>query len=292
VGFRRFVRAGLGSATALLVLLLSGGTTRAALSDVGCPGPPDSFTTVSGGDREAQQFSNLHSGTLVGAQVVINKQSAGADFKVQVLRASSDGISITPVNEVISEATIPDASVPLGVSTQSVSLGAPALGYRAYALAVTRPGAGPASVGMRDTPDCQGQAYSSFSQSGEWFAHEPALDLAYETTVEPSNRFAVHNVAERKITVILPGPGFLTAREAPRARKKRKKRPRLVQTTGLNPRDIIGSYATLRMKLTHVAPVLLKAKPKLKAQVLVTYTPIGGQPGTMQVPVPLRIPKY
>jgi hypothetical protein len=46
------------------------------------------------------------------------------------------------------------------------------------------------------------------------------------------------------------------------------------------------------MKLTHVAPVLLKAKPKLKAQVLVTYTPIGGQPGTMQVPVPLRIPKY
>jgi hypothetical protein len=261
----------------------------AAVPDAACPGPPTSFLPISGDQRAAQWFLAHRYGTLVSAQVVIDKQSAGADFQVQVLRAEDDGIVVLPVNEILSAARIPDASVPLGISTQTVSLNAPVSESFPFALVVTRPGAGVAGVGMRNSDPCPGQVDFSGTQNGEWVEGDPDSDLIFNVTVEPTNRFAIHDVFQRKITVITPGPGLLEGHDATPVKGKGRQSLRLVRDVQTTER--LSGYSSLPMRLTHFGRRALRENRRLKARVAVTYTPNGGQPNTLQVMVPLRIPK-
>jgi hypothetical protein len=259
----------------------------ASVPDARCPGPPDSFIGLDGTFREAQSFSAQHRGTVVRASIVIDKTNAGGDFLVQILEFDPVFTSL-PVNGALGSGTIPDASVPIGTSTQSVTLNAP-VSTGTNVLVVSRPGGAPSNLGMRTGDHCLGQEYFSPSPTGDWSEGNPDFDLVYELTVEPSNRFSIHQVTQRKITVIVPGPGLLAAHEAPRPRRKGKRLPRLVKPTQTS--EFHSGYAYLPMHLTRAGAATVKAKPVVKAQVLVTFTPIGGQPGAMQIPVPLHIPK-
>ena len=288
MSLRKRVRLGVVVSGTLIAMISSAAVARASVADAGCPGPPTGFQTLTGDQRVAQWTLAQHTGTLLGAQLVIDKQSAGADFQVQVLRADNDGIVVLPVNEILSAATIPDASVPLGISTQTVSLNAPVFASYNFALAVTRPGSGMAAVGVRNSNPCLGRLDFSPSQNGDWVEGDPDSDLVFNIVVEPTNRFTIHQITQRKITVLVPGPGLLEAHDATAIRGKGKGHPRVVrpaQTTDSN-----SGYASLPMKLTHFGRRALKEKPRLKARVAVTFTPTGGQPNTMQVTVPLRIP--
>jgi hypothetical protein len=291
VGHLGLVRAGLLSAITSLALVLAQTDAHAALPDASCAGPLNSYIGLNDTFREAQSFTPQHTGSVVSASVVINKTDAGGDFLIQIL-PDQGGFSQLPINGALGSGTIPDASIPMGTSTQTATLSAPVVAYRSYAVVVSRPGGALSNLGMRDDDPCPGRESFSPEPNGEWFEGDPDFDLIFDLSVEPTNRFFIHSVYQRKITVLLPSVGSLTAREArPVNRRTRKTRPKLVKGAQVSPRDmVLGGYATLRMQLTRFGSVLLKEKPRLKAQVLVTYTPLGGQPNTMQVPVPLRVP--
>jgi hypothetical protein len=266
---------------------------RAAVVEASCPGPENSLVELSGDAREAQVFRTTHTGTVVGASIVIDKESSGGDFQVQILSA---GLTTQlPINTVLGSATISDATVPIGTSTQTVSLNARVLRNRNYALVVTRPGGGLANLGERDNNPCPGREAFSPGQNAPWSAGDPDFDLVYQISLEPSNLFSVTSVLRRKITVRVPGPGTLVASEVrQRRRGGGKARPKLVKTSQLSTTGgPTGGSAVviLPMRLTRPGRLALKEKRRVKARVLVTYTPTDGQPNSIQVGVPLRVPK-
>ncbi len=231
------------------------------------------------------------SGSVVSASVVIDKESSGGDFQVQILGISR--ISILPVNGVLGSGTIPDASVPIGTSTQSVALSAQVLFRRSYALVVTRPGGGLANLGERNDNACPGGEFFSTVQNGAWLIGDPGFDLVFQISVEPVNQFSFKEVFRRKIALIVPGPGTFTARDARPHRKRTGKRaPKLLKTAEVSfsgGSSGGGGIAFVPMKLTRSGRIAGNENHRAKARVLVTYTPTGGQPNTIQVGVPLRV---
>lgn len=286
MGLRGFLRAGLAATPVAIVSLLAGGPAQAAIVGASCPAPQNGFATLSNQFREAQSFTVQRAGTVVGASFVIDKQSPGGDFQVQVL-ATENGV---PVNGALTSATIPDASVPMGTSTQSVALSAAILTHRTYALALGRPGSGIASVGTRNDSACPGREFFSFDQDDPWLDGTTGVDLIYQLSVEPTNQFFVKTVIGRKVTVHLPGPGTVLARDA-RPRRQGRRPPKLVKTVQVSANESPAGDTFLVLPLTRSGRLALKEHRRPKARVTITYTPTGGQPNTLQVGVPLRNPR-
>jgi hypothetical protein len=281
-----------GVSTAALALALWAAPADGAVLDAGCPGPrtgSHSSTTPDG--RDAQTFTAIHTGTVTRAQIEINKLSSSTDFHLQILATNASGV---PVDGVLGSATIPDASVPLGVTTLdgTFSSPAPVVAGQTYALVVTRPGGNNYPISERGGDACPGQEFTSNLQAGTFFPSDPAFDHIFQVFVEPpstkpSNAFTVGKVKGRKLVVTVPGPGSITVANAGgggssalASAKKLLKRSQATATA--------AGRVRVALRLTKAAKARLAARGKLKARAAVTFTPTGGDPNTQQAKLKIK----
>src|SRR5918995_4068999 len=282
MGVRRPLQVGLSIA---LALAFWAAPAAGAVLDAGCPGPrtgSHSSTTPDG--RDAQTFTAIHTGMVTRAQIEINKLSPSTDFHLQILATNASGV---PINGVLGSATIPDASVPLGVTTLdgTFSSPAPVVAGQTYALVVTRPGGSNYPISERGDDACPGQEFTSNFQTGTFGPSDPAFAHIFQVFVElptppptqpPSNQFSFGKVKKNKkkgtakLTIeIDEGPGELGLGKT----KKVKADDEAVEEPGPTEEKLaINAKGKAKRKLRR------DGKAKLKAEV--TYTPTGGEPNT------------
>jgi hypothetical protein len=238
---------------------------HAALPDANCPGPFDDGTTLNANQRLAQTFTAAHTGTVVRAEVALNKLAPGGDFTMQILDTSG-GI---PVNGVLGSGTVPDSSVADGPTTLSGTFSnpAPVTAGHLYALVISRPNDW--FITDRHGDPCPGQEIFSPDQTSPF---EPPMgpvqyDFVYSVFVNPTNAFAVGKQKGKKLTLTLPGPGSVTV-----AKKGMLK----TSTTTVSGAGAV----TLKLKLTKKAKHKLEDAGKLKVKAGITFAPTGGDPAT------------
>jgi hypothetical protein len=148
-----------------------------------CQGPSTGQIGSGPDGRRAQTFIPQTTGTLVRGEAEIDKAGGTADFVMQI--AATDGAG-NPTNTVLASTTIPNASVPTGITNLVGVFDAPASveAGQQYALVVTRP---PGSFSWRERSDnpCPGGEFSSPSQTGAWSPDLPNVDSMFAVFVEP-----------------------------------------------------------------------------------------------------------
>lgn len=136
----------------------NGPSTRA---DATCPGPPDEAFIVNGGTRLAQTFTVSAGGTLVKAELAINKEAqSSGDYLLSLSPVDNSGV---PTNDVLAVALVQDATVPAGESTVGFTFDDPvdvAAGDQ-LALVVTRLDGGVLTWVSRAGDACAGRGFVS-----------------------------------------------------------------------------------------------------------------------------------
>jgi hypothetical protein len=258
-------RLALLGAVSLVILGLGPAGAQGALLDASCPGPTDDGTTINASSRVAQTFTAAHTGSVVRAEVALNKTTSGGPFTAQILDTDSGGV---PVNGVLGSGTTPDSSVPDGPTTLSVAFSTPAsvLAGHQYALAITRDTDW--FLTDRHGNPCPGEEFYSDDQTSP-FAPDPShqYDFVFSVFVNPLNSFTIGKQKGTKLSLTLPGPGTLTV-----TKKK------LLKTT-TKTASAAGPVA-LKLKLTKKAKQRLSDRGKLALKAAITFTPTGGDPGT------------
>jgi hypothetical protein len=157
-----------------------------AVPDASCPGPSDTFTFVTGTWRFAQTFTAQNTGRLTQAQLgEITKAGSAGDYVVSL--NAVDGAA-TPTNTVLASTTIPDASVPPGVSTITADFASPAevVAGQIYAVVITRPGSDSLRIGVRSGDPCSGAYFQAPDQTTVFSTPcGGSCDLIFATFVEP-----------------------------------------------------------------------------------------------------------
>jgi hypothetical protein len=173
------------AAAALATAPASAAGPRAASADAGCPGPPAGSAFLSGDSRFAQTFTVLATGELTAVDVALYSTGTPADWRVEIVGVNHSGI---PTNTVLASTVLPNATVPPGASTQSVSFspGAPVAAGEQYAVVVTRPGSNAVVVGIRDVDPCPGALFDSSDQTADYDLYDPETDLVFTAFVEPA----------------------------------------------------------------------------------------------------------
>jgi hypothetical protein len=161
----------------------------AAALDANCPGPSDDTDTYSDGvnpARVGQAFTAVNSGALVLAEIEVSKMAAApGDWIVQIV--PTDGVG-APTNTALASASIPDSSVPGGVSRLAAVFnpGASVEAGQRYAFVIARPGGGSFGVRERTGDPCPVQEFESATQTGAWTpSSDAAEDIVFATFVEP-----------------------------------------------------------------------------------------------------------
>jgi hypothetical protein len=275
---RRLTRLGILGGLAFALFGFSQSPAQAALLDANCPGPPNDGTTLEADERFAQTFTALHTGTVVRADVALNKGASDAPFTLQILDTNASGV---PVNGVLGSATVPGASVPAGDTTLSGTFSSPAsvVAGHLYALVVTRPAEW--DITDRNGNPCPGEEISSPDQTSPF---EPPMgpiqyDFVYSVFVNPPNQFTVGKQKGNKLRLTLPGAGSLTVADGSAAKaglanaaaKKKSLKSSSVTVAG-------AGTVTVKLKLTKRAKQRLRSKGKLSARAAITFTPTGGEP--------------
>jgi hypothetical protein len=261
--------------------------------DANCPGPVTGPASSGVDARWAENFTALHTGSLVRGETEIGKTGATGDFAMQILATDSAG---DPTNTVLASTTIPDASVPIGDSRIAGVFATPAnvVAGQRYAFVITRPGAEFTVRDANNNPCPDGAEYLSVSQTAVWSGADTCCDLVFALFVEvpqtspppPSNAFTLHKVVrnEKKgtatLTVRVPGPGELTGSGG-----------------GVKAASVAQAVTSKAVAGPGDARLLIKAKGKkrrklnetgkVKLNVAVTFTPNGGNPSTKTVRVKL-----
>jgi hypothetical protein len=277
---RRLTRLGLLGGVVLAMLGFGHSPAQAALLDANCPGPPDDGTNLDADSRLAQTFTALHTGTVVRAEVAVNKDSSGPPFTMQVLNTDSSGI---PVNGVLGSATIPDSSVPDGNTTLAGTFSTPAsvVAGHLYALVITRPADW--FLTDRHGDPCPGQEIFSPDQTSPF---GPAMgpsqyDFVYSVFVNPTNQFTIGKQKGNKLSLTVPGPGTLTVGDASAAKKGQANAAKKKKSLKSSTVAVAGAGAvTVKLKLTKGAKQLLRQRGKLSVKGAITFTPTGGDPNT------------
>jgi hypothetical protein len=277
-------RARLGLLGGILLAMLAFGQApaQAALLDANCPGPPNDGTTANADARVAQTFTALHTGTVVRAEVALNKQASGAPFTMQILNTDSSGV---PVNGVLGSATIPDSSVPAGDTTLNGTFSSPAsvVAGHLYALVVTRPNSW--FLTDRHADPCSGEEIFNNDLTSPWSSPmEPnQYDVVYSVFVSPANQFTIGKQKGNKLTLTLPGPGTLTVGDASGAKAGQASAAKKKKSLKSSTIAVAGAGAvTVKLKLTKGAKQLLRQKGKLSVKGAITFTPTGGDPNTQK----------
>jgi hypothetical protein len=261
---RGLTRLALLGGLVLGIVGLGGAPAHAALLDANCPGPPDDGTTNQANSRFAQTFTALHTGTVVRAQVALNKQATNGAFTVQILDTDPSGV---PVNGVLGSGTVPGSSIPAGDTTLDATFSSPApvTAGHLYALVVTRPESW--SITDRHGNPCGGEEFYTEGPAFQPNMTPSPYDFVYSVYVNPTNTFTVGKQKGNKLTLTVPGPGSLTV-----AKKK------LLKTT-TTPVSGAGAV-TVNLKLAKKAKQRLRQKGKLSLNAGITFTPSGGDPAT------------
>jgi hypothetical protein len=277
---RRLTRLGILAGLAFAILGFGQTNAQAALLDASCPGPPDDGTTLPSNSRLAQTFTALHTGTVVRAEVALNKGPNDAPFTMQILDTNSSGV---PVNGVLGSATTPGTSVPAGNTTLVGTFTSPAsvVAGHLYALVVTRPDTW--FLTDRHFDPCPGLEVFSPDQTSPF--EDPMgpvqYDFVYSVFVNPTNAFTLGKQKGKKLTVTVPGPGTLSVTDASAA--KAGQASSAAKKKSLKKSTVTAAAAgvvTVKLKLTKSAKQRLKSKGKLGAKGAITFTPTGGEPNT------------
>jgi hypothetical protein len=267
---RRQARLGLLGGIVLAMLAFGQAPAQAALLDANCPGPPNTNYNPLANVRAAETFKALHTGTVVRAQLEINKLASGGNFTMQIL--DTDPASGAPVNGILGSGTTPDSSVPDGDTTLSVTFNSPApvTAGHLYALVTTRPDE--FQITDRSGNPCpDGMEWNSPGPT-EPFSSDPNYDQVFSVFVNPPNQFTIGKQKGNKLSLNLPGPGTLTVGDA---KKKKSLKSSTIAVAG-------AGAVTVKLKLTKGAKQLLRQKGKLSVKGAITFTPTGGDPNTQK----------
>jgi hypothetical protein len=285
----------LGVLIALVLMLAPAGASAqtavqsASTPDAGCQGaatePP--FTPI-GDRREAQTFAAQRTGFLDRVTLIVNNFSVNdPDFLVQILSVDQNFV---PTNNVLAQTVVPHTSVAMGVTTFDISFNPPASvsAGGVYAVAISRPGANfvvPTwQVSTTDPTLCQGQAYFSYGAGLQWQLEPSPGDIIFQSFVQPAQitipgggSIAGFSLLSRKgrLFAKVPGPGRLVVDDA----HKGKGSKGAVKRTKMRARR--AGVVPLRIELTNKAIARALKRHKLNVLAAVTYTPRGGQPGTL-----------
>ena len=295
-----------------LALVLPAQATAAEVNDASCPGPPtrNAFSLRAGGQREAQTFRVIHTGTLTRAAVQINNLSGSTDFVLQILAVDANGM---PVGDPLSSGTIPGASVPAGAAVLDTPLspGVPVQAGQAYALVIIR---GTGLLTSYDFPavdgNCIGDTWYSNSPTAAWHLDVPGVDLLYQIFVDAApgsgggggnqpgggkggvdNDFDLLNKKGRLFARV-PGPGKLIVDDGQKpagtsAAKKKHHLPNFVKRTKTTAKK--AGDVPLRIDLTDRAIHRVIKTRKLNTWGRVTYKPKGGTPNTLVFRIRLHV---
>lgn len=273
---------------AALVLALGQPVAQGALPDASCGdgSSPDGSTPLSSGDRAAQTFTAIHTGTVAGADMLINKQPGAGDFQLQILGVDGSGI---PLNGPLATVTIPDASVPTGQTPLSGTFPeAPSVtAGKTYALAATRVG-GPFQALGSLLVNCPGNGYTSTGgPSGSWSSVGMGFDYFFHVFVNPPSAFSIGKLVGRKLHLTVPGPGAIAvADDTPAPGAVPAAAGKLLRPSRANA--AAAGDAVVKLRLTKRGRSLLRQKSKLKVRAEITYTPTGGDPGTRRTRLKLK----
>jgi hypothetical protein len=293
-----------------LALFLPAQATAAEVLDSNCPGPATraSYSSRSGGTREAQTFPILHTGTLTRATVQINNVAGTTDFTLQILAVDANGM---PTGDPLSAGVIAGASVPQGAATLDTTLSppVPVEAGQAYALVIWR---GAQLLSSFSFPavdgDCPGNTFFSPGLTAAWHPDVPNVDLLYQIFVNATpgsqgggkgggnpnidNDFDLLNKKGRLFARV-PGPGKLVVNDGrppakSSAKKKKKKHVRnFVKRTRTKAKK--AGDVPLRIELTDRAISRVVKTRKLNTWGRVTYTPKGGVPNSLLFKIRLHV---
>ena len=158
--------------------------TPATKVDATCSGPDHSgFSGFDGDYRFAQTFTALANGPLVRAELSIYK--LGGSGGSYILRLSPvDGAGV-PTNTVLASASIPNVSVPEGITTLTFTFADPAsvVAGAQYALVLTRPGSNQIAWSGHVDGTCSGSKFSSQSQTAAFLASADGVNFNFTTFV-------------------------------------------------------------------------------------------------------------
>jgi hypothetical protein len=291
---------GRGSVAALVwvALAIAPSAAGAAVSDAGCPGPPDAVTIARTGDqREAQVFTPQHNGNLTRVTVEITNQGQSIldpvnDFVVQILLSDDNG---APSRDALASVTVPNASVPVGTATLDVIFPQPpevVAGHK-YAVLIARPGTFTSfQPHVRSGDKCEGAAFWSSGANAVYAAEAAGTDLVFQTYVKPSNKFTLVGKKGR-LYARVPGPGHLLVDDPPAGKGKHKKRAAAAKRRNYVKRTQATAKAAgdtpIRLKLTPSAIRRVLATRRLNLHVGITYTPDGGEPNLERFTLKIRI---
>jgi hypothetical protein len=151
--------------------------------DVTCAGPMNTVAGVDGNSRLAQTFTALTSGSLVSAQLQIEKDTGAAgDYILQLGSVDDFGV---PTNAVLAKTTVANQTVPDGTSTVVFAFVSPfsVVTGTQYALVVTRPGAVNVQWDALRGDVCAGRSFQSANQTAPFKPLAIDADLIFITFV-------------------------------------------------------------------------------------------------------------
>jgi hypothetical protein len=213
-------------ALGLAALAAPSAASAQAIPDASCAEPSGAVIGQGANSRGAQTFTAQNTGPLTRAQVEIDKIGDPGDWVLSI--NAVDGLG-APTNTVLGATTIPDGSVPNGVSTLTGNFASPATvtaGQR-YALVFTRPSSDSLRIRYSFTNPCAGFAF--FSQGPtETFEAICAgatndCDLVFAVFVEPPKPPSLGPTGRRAAAL-----KKCKKKKSKKARKKCRKRAKLL----------------------------------------------------------------
>jgi hypothetical protein len=251
-----------------------------AVRDARCFLTPDSQLTLSAGQRQAQTFTALHTGSVASATFEVDNPSSGGDFQFQILPVDSSG---APTNPPLSLSTISNAAIGGGSHwlTGTFPSRVPLTAGGQYALAITRLGGPDYTVSEVSGNKCSGQEYFSPTQSDPFAADDPSYDLYFFIVVRQPSDFKIIRLAGRKLHLFLSSQGTVEVRDATQAGTavtSRARKPVLKPLTV----EKSGPEATIRLLLTKFGKRILRDRGVLKTRPAITFTAGGGDPHTLR----------
>jgi hypothetical protein len=131
-----------------------------------CKGSGNNFLALGEGFRVGQVFTAGRSGTLRQVRFVIDKQPDAdpGDFVVQLVKTSG-GVPESNAQAVLAASTVPDASVPQGVSTLVANFAGTRIRQgTVYGVVVSRPDSDEIVVKRFSNDVCDGERTDAFEE--------------------------------------------------------------------------------------------------------------------------------